>query len=150
LLISKQKRMVPKMLKVDVMGHLRGTGLLFMCALALSVPASSLALTYTPFGTPAPTAATPIEGFVALSVSDFGGSAAGIVPVSSVLEQADQTSSASLLDTSDDDNDDQAVIRHRGFRKAILIVLICGAIIRFLTSTTFLRFITDALDPKAW
>ena len=41
------------------------------------------------------------------------------------------------------------VVRHRGFRKAFLVLLVCGGLIRFLTSPTYLNFIADALDPKA-
>jgi hypothetical protein len=131
--------------------HLRSIGPLFVFVLAVAAPVPSRALTYTPFGTPAPSSATAIDRFLALSVSDFGGQAAGIVSVTAVADQVEKPSTASLLAyASDEEGDEQAVIRHRGFRKAILIVLICGAIIRFLTSVTFLKFITDALDPKAW
>ena len=41
------------------------------------------------------------------------------------------------------------VARHRGFRKAFLLLIVCGGLIRFLTSKTYLKFIADVLDPKA-
>jgi len=131
--------------------HLRGIGPLFAFVLAVAAPVPSRAFTYTPFGTPAPNSGAAIDRFLALSVSDVGAQSPGSVSLTAVADQADKSTSASLLAyAGDDDSEEQAIIRHRGFRKAILIVLICGAIIRFLSSTTFLRFITDALDPKAW
>jgi hypothetical protein len=42
------------------------------------------------------------------------------------------------------------VIRHRGFGKALLIIIVCGALIRLLTSPAYLKFIADVLDPKAF
>ena len=42
------------------------------------------------------------------------------------------------------------VIRHRGFGKALLIIIACGALIRLLTSPAYLKFISDVLDPKAF
>jgi hypothetical protein len=42
------------------------------------------------------------------------------------------------------------VVRHRGFRKALLIILICGALIRLLSSPAYLKFIRDTLDPKSF
>ena len=41
------------------------------------------------------------------------------------------------------------VIRHRRFGKAFLIILVCGGLIRFFTSPTYLKFISEVFDPKA-
>ena len=56
--------------------------------------------------------------------------------------------SAAQFPPSPEDSSD--VIRHRGFRKFLVIALICGGLIRLLTSPSYLRFIADALDPKAF
>jgi len=42
------------------------------------------------------------------------------------------------------------VTRHRGFGKALLIIIVCGALIRLLTSPAYLKYIADVLDPKAF
>ena len=58
---------------------------------------------------------------------------------------------AMAIDDNEKKSDDlDNVVRHRGFTKALLIIVSCGALIRFFTSTTFLDFISDALDPNAW
>lgn len=63
------------------------------------------------------------------------------------LLHAGETSASQLPQSAEESND---VIRHRGFRKFLVIALICGGLIRILTSPSYLRFITDALDPKAF
>ena len=47
-----------------------------------------------------------------------------------------------------DDDEDGGVIRHRGFRKFLLITLVCGGLIRILTSPSYQRFVASVLDPK--
>jgi hypothetical protein len=42
------------------------------------------------------------------------------------------------------------VTRHRGFGKALLIIIACGALIRLLSSPAYLKFIADVLDPKVF
>ena len=51
---------------------------------------------------------------------------------------------------SEQNSDTDEVIRHRNFTKALLIILILGGLIRFFTSPTYVKFISDALDPKAF
>ena len=51
---------------------------------------------------------------------------------------------------SEQNADTNEVIRHRNFTKALLIILILGGLIRFFTSPTYVKFISDALDPKAF
>ena len=42
------------------------------------------------------------------------------------------------------------VVRDRGFGKALLIILLAGGLVRLLTSPAYQKFISDALDPKAF
>jgi hypothetical protein len=58
-----------------------------------------------------------------------------------------EASAIQLPQPTQDAND---VIRHRGFRKFLVIALVCGGLIRLLTSPSYLRFIADALDPKTF
>ena len=43
-----------------------------------------------------------------------------------------------------------AAERHRGTFRFVLVILIFGALIRYLTSPGYLKFISDVLDPKAF
>ena len=70
--------------------------------------------------------------------------------VADVNEPVGVQSLVYMPDGSQESDDFSTVARHRGFRKFFLVVFICGAIIRFFTSPTFVTFITDALDPKSW
>jgi hypothetical protein len=40
--------------------------------------------------------------------------------------------------------------RHRNMAKFLLVILILGSVIRFVTSRAYLEFIADVLDPKAF
>jgi hypothetical protein len=67
--------------------------------------------------------------------------------VAADLLRGAEASTTQLPQSTEDAGD---VIRHRGFRKFLLIALICGGLIRLLTSPSYLRFIADALDPKTF
>jgi hypothetical protein len=60
------------------------------------------------------------------------------------------TAEASAIQLPQPTQDAGDVIRHRGFRKFLVIALFCGGLIRILTSPSYLRFIADALDPKTF
>ena len=57
---------------------------------------------------------------------------------------------SSATQSPESPEDITSVIRHRGFRKFLIVALICGGLIRLLTSPSYLRFIADALDPKTF
>ena len=40
-------------------------------------------------------------------------------------------------------------VRQSIFALFVLLLIVCGGLIRFLTSHTYLKFIADVLDPKA-
>jgi len=94
-------------------------------------------------------ATTVIDRVLPLSVSEYGGEpepARGIDTAKSAgLELLVYTP-----EQGQESDDFSTVARHRGFRKFFLLVFICGAIIRFFTSPTFIAFIRDTLDPKVW
>jgi len=92
-----------------------------------------------------------------LGVSDFGlfavlsGIAVLVAELSDLGLQGIAVQSLVYTPDGGQESDDfNTVARHRGFRKFFLLVFICGAVIRFFTSPTFVTFITDALDPKSW
>ena len=145
--------MVSKMLAKGVVQYLKGTGLLFAFVLAVlsAAPLRAAASTYGLSDHSSNQNAGMVEQLVVLAVSD-----AGLQPAdrSSAVDQASAPDGVQLLVYSPDGQDQtdefSTVARHRGFRKFFLLVFICGAVIRFFTSPTFVAFITDALDPKAW
>ena len=127
--------------------YLRGVGLLFACVSAvIAAPLSAS----TSYANPAnPSATTVVDRALPLSVSEYGGEpepARGIDTAKSAgLELLVYTP-----EQGQESDDFSTVARHRGFRKFFLLVFICGAIIRFFTSPTFIAFIRDTLDPKVW
>jgi hypothetical protein len=133
--------------------YFQGIGPLFAFVLAVAAPAPSRAavLAYTP----SINAAFQNVGtrFLSLAVSDYEAQSADLLGAAAL--EAGTSAEVHLLAYASDDTQEQEtdwsnVVRHRGLPKFLLLVFICGAVIRFFTSPTFLTFITDTLDPKAW
>ena len=142
------------MLTKGIVPYLRGVGPLFALALAVisAAPLKSATSTYGFPDTPAKqNVGTVVDRFVPLSVGDYSPE---VVDRVSVVDDAKTHGGVQSLVFTPDDGLEQpdgfGDVRHRGLRKFLLLVFICGAIIRFFTSPTFLAFITDALDPKSW
>jgi hypothetical protein len=93
-----------------------------------------------------------LDRFVSLSVSEVGSTISGVAATAGKVDALDTYLLAYMAgDESYKASDDlNSVVRHRGFIKALLIILVLGGLVRFLTSPTFLNFISDALDPNAW
>ena len=150
--------MVPKVLTMGIMRQLRNAGWLF--AFVLLVVATSLsagaALTHDPsLSVPFQPNGTHIDRLLPLSITGSEGQSAGDMAITaSIADQAGAPAALYLLASTDDGNeqvpDADDVVRHRGFAKALLIILVCGALIRILTSPAYLKFIADVLDPKAF
>ena len=144
--------MAPKLLQKGIVQYLRRVGLLFafVLAVAISAPSRAVASTYaSSVHTTSQNAGPAVDRFLPLSVSESGSQS------SAVTAAVDDTlpGDLGLLAYAPGGSQDQEfsdLVRHRGFTKFLLLVFVCGAIIRFFTSPTFLTFITDALDPKAW
>jgi hypothetical protein len=124
-------------------------------ALVMTTLARGVAVTVIP--DPRNKAAAANDELVSLTSSDHGAISMGGV-AATVSAGADELvlhgSVYPVAGRSDTDVAEQAaeyneVVRHRGFRKAILLLIVCGGLIRFLTSHTYLKFIADVLDPKA-
>jgi hypothetical protein len=85
------------------------------------------------------------------SSNDYGWHVADALPTTDLTANAEvgtflldyKTTSVDQAPEFDD------VIRHRSFGKAFLIILVCGGLIRFFTSPTYLKFISEVFDPKA-
>jgi len=68
------------------------------------------------------------------------------LPVTDMNDFRDESSSASSnvpAEVSDG-------VRHRDMVKFLLVVLVLGSVIRFVTSPAYLDFIADVLDPKSF
>jgi hypothetical protein len=93
-----------------------------------------------------------LDRFVSLSVSEFGSTISGVAATTGKVDALDTYLLAYMAgdESYKDSNELNSVVRHRGFIKALLIILVLGGLVRFLTSPTFLNFISDALDPNAW
>ena len=148
--------MVPKMLRDSVVKYVRGVGLLFVLVVGASSAALPMRAAVSAYGLPDTPAyqnldASVVDRLLPFSVSDTDWQLTDIVsaadPAASQGEIQAAVYSPEDLIPSDEFS---TVGRHRGFRKFFLLVFICGAIIRFFTSPTFITFIRDALDPKAW
>ena len=88
---------------------------------------------------------------VPLPGPDHGWHAQDTKPSAAVKERGfEQSLLAVAVDPEGDQSDANEVVRHRGFRKALLIILVCGALIRLLTSPSYKKFIADVLDPKTF
>ena len=138
--------------------YLRGIGPLFVFVLAMvaSSAAEAATLSYgAAANAPFQNVSSVVDGSLKASGGDSGGQAARSANLTA-LDQADLPGATSQLIGGADDNSGEqqpelgGVIRHRGFIKVLLIVFVCGAVVRFFSSPTFLNFITDALAPKAW
>ena len=145
--------MVGKMLTKGAVYYLRG--IIVAVAMAAANPSGAAAIIYAPsLDTSFQNSGPSLHEFVSLSVSEYKlQSATDLLLVATGEPGASGMvySPASFNDNGKDDTTElDGVVRHRGFIKILLIVFVCGAIVRFLTSPTFLNFITDALDPKAW
>jgi hypothetical protein len=133
--------------------YFQGIGPLFAFVLAVAppVPSRAAALAYAP----SINAAFQNVGtrFLSPSASDYEAQVSDTLGAA-VLEAGTSAEVHVLAYASDDSQEQETdwsnVVRHRGLPKFLLLVFICGAVIRFFTSPTFLTFITDALDPKAW
>ena len=138
------------MLAKGIVSYLRGVVALFAFALALS-PAPTRAASATYDNHAYHNAGTGVDRLLSVSVSEYGWELSA--RVSAVAADNGPSRVQSLVYTPDggqESDDFGTVARHRGFRKFFLVVFICGAIIRFFTSPTFITFIRDALDPKSW
>ncbi len=143
--------MVLKMLAEGIVLYLRHVAPLFAFVLAIMLPAPMRAAVATYDNPVVKNVGTGVDRLLTVSVSEYGWKPAD--HVSTVAEDNGPSGVQSLVYTPDagqESDDFSTVARHRGFRKFFLLVFICGAIIRFFTSPTFLTFIRDALDPKSW
>jgi hypothetical protein len=139
------------------MHYLRGIGplLAFVLAMLAATPCCAAGIAYAPsVDTSMQNGASLLYELLPLSVSESGWQASDDVLLAVIggTDTAGGTHSAvSLNDYGKDDVPEMGdAARHRGYIKFLFIVLACGAVLRFLSSPTFLNFITDALDPKAW
>jgi len=138
------------MLAKGIVSYLRRVVPLFALVLAMS-PALLRAASATYDNLAYRNAGTGVDRLLSVSVSEYGWELAG--HVSAAADDNGPSRVQSLVYTPDggqESDDFSTVARHRGFRKFFLVVFICGAIIRFFTSPTFITFIRDALDPKSW
>lgn len=140
---------VPKMLIKGAVQYIR-VGALFAFVLAV-VSAAPLRAAATTYNNPAySNEGTILDRFLPLSLSDY------FEPVDhlSTVTDADAPGGVQSLvytpEGGQESDDFSTVARHRGFRKFFLLVFVCGGIIRFFTSPTFITFIRDALDPRSW
>src|SRR2546423_8823162 len=110
-------------------------------AIMASVPASQHSVTSTP------------DGILSLSGTDYEWHAEARVSDAAVASQTGVVETkymSAVSDAMEQATDANSIVRHRGFWKALLILLVCGGLIRFLTSPTYLNFLADVLDPKAY
>jgi hypothetical protein len=147
-----EPKLVLKMLTKGIVPYLRGVGPIFAFALAVVASAAPLNSAVSTYGLPDNPAhqnsSAVVDRFLPLSTLDSSWE-----PVSAVEDTRQPAQVQSLVyspDDSQESDDFNTVARHRGFRKFFLLVFVCGALIRFFTSPTFVAFITDALDPKSW
>ena len=99
--------------------------------------------------THSPVVASPSDDLLPLTPPDHNWHSPGFVG-QNVHPAGQLLLSYGLDDPSDPEPDANDVVRHRGFRKALLIILVCGGLIRLLTSPAYLKFIRDVLDPKSY
>jgi len=135
------------MLTKGIVSYARSVVPLFALVLAVWSPAPIRAAAATYDNPVSQNAGTAVDRLLSVSVSEQTDR------VSTVADVNEPIAVQSLVYTPDggqESDDFNTVARHRGFRKFFLLVFICGAVIRFFTSPTFVTFITDALDPKSW
>ena len=125
----------------------------FLLTLLLSVAPASATVVLVPAAAPV-TASLPADHLTA--ATDYAWHGANAEVLNSLAAAAGDVSAKGMLDypytsaTASQAEDWSDVIRHRGFGKALLIIIACGALIRLLTSPAYLKFIADVLDPKAF
>jgi hypothetical protein len=135
-------------------------GIRLLLGLVLALVSSSVAARATVSLAPVAqhTAAISSQDFLSLSATDFAWHSVSDV-AATLPQSADEVRIPGgeylLVSQPDVGGTEQSpgesdVVRHQGFRKALLILIACGGLVRFLTSPTYLRFITDALDPRAF
>jgi hypothetical protein len=96
------------------------------------------------------------EPFLSAAATDYAWHGVDAQVLSTLAAASGDRSAKGLLDypyssaVGGQAEDWSDVIRHRGFGKALLIIIACGALIRLLTSPAYLKFIADVLDPKAF
>lgn len=133
--------------------HERRAGLVLLVALTfcLSVPASATAVLESTAPSPSSyLAATNANQLLSPSPTDYGWHGDLLVATEGMsLSSGNELISFGTM-LSEQNSDTDEVIRHRNFTKALLIILILGGLIRFFTSPTYVKFISDALDPKAF
>jgi hypothetical protein len=145
--------MAAKLLREGVMQHLRGAGpvLLFVLAIGASTPSRAAVYSYTSsVNPPFQSLGTTIED-LQLPMNDYSWRSADTMLLALGNSAGAIYQPAYVADGSEEDLPELGgVVRHRSFIKILLIVFVCGALIRFLSSPTFLNFIIDGLDPKVW
>ena len=154
--VCNKTKLVSKMLGNSVVKYPRGVGLLFVLVVGATSAALPLRAAVSAYGLPQAPAHQDLDGSVVdrllpFSVSDTDWQLPERV---SIVDPAANPGEVHAAVYSPEDlipsDEFSTVGRHRGFRKFFLLVFVCGAIIRFFTSPTFVTFIRDALDPKAW
>ena len=137
---------------MSIVSYVRCVGPLFALVLAVASPVPVMAASATYDNPASHNAGTGVDRLLSVSVSNHAGQPAD--RVSTLANFNEPAGVRALVYTPEEGQGEQdefsTVARHRGFRKFLLVVFICGAVIRFFTSPTFMTFITDALDPKSW
>ena len=132
--------------------HEKRVGLGILVALTLfSLPATATAVLESSIPSPASyNAAANANQLLSPSPTDYGWHGDLLVATEGLsLSSGDELISFGTI-LSEQSPDTDEVIRHRNFTKALLIILILGGLIRFFTSPTYVKFISDALDPEAF
>ena len=133
-----------------IMQYLKGVGQLLLLGLALVWPAlSTTTLAADLTGSARPLSPGTIDRFLSLSLSEAGAQAAAD-EIASAPADAYLVAYAPMGEGKEQTPELEDFVRHRNFTKFFLVVILCGAIIRFFTSPTFETFAMDVLDPKAW
>ena len=135
------------------MRHLQENGLRFSLLLVLVMTAvtADAAISYQ---SSVPSFSKTNDQLLARSITDYDWRAAeqqaAIERSGNPIRSAQLPGYALETIAADQAPEGNDVIRHRGFGKALLIILICGGLVRLLTSPAYLKFISDVLDPKAF
>src|SRR4051794_32347038 len=135
------------------MRHFRGINPLLGIVLAFAITGVSRGTVMASVPASQHSVASTPEGVLSLSATDYEWHADALGAASTVVGELDATGAkylSAFKDATEQSPDSTDIIRHRGFRKILLILLVCGGLIRFLTSPTYLNFLADVLDPKAY
>jgi hypothetical protein len=139
--------------KMRIMQYLKGIGLLLAFVLALALPALSETVVLTAdasVSAHSPIHGTSLDQFVSLSASDNARNEVAAADEASAPAGWLLAAYAPAGNSKDQAPELEDFVRHRGFTKFFLVVILCGAIVRFFTSPTFMAFVTDILDPEVW